>query len=97
MCGIVGFINRGITKPSLSGFIQQSLVANSLRGTDGSGLFLVDDKGNGSIYKRPLPGWDLMQLLPIKSMLADTTPVFGIIHNRASTNGGNSIETSHPI
>lgn len=98
MCGLVGFINRDIIKLNINNFVGNSLVANSLRGTDGSGLFLVGEKGETSIYKRPLPGWDLAQLIPTKSMLgANDKSVFGIIHNRASTNGGNSIETSHPV
>lgn len=98
MCGIVGFVNRDIKKDSLSQFIFQSLVANSLRGTDGSGVAIVDKGANISWYKRPLPGWDLAQLSALKAIVAGAeTPLYGIIHNRAGTNGGNSIDTSHPV
>lgn len=98
MCGLVGFVNRDMVAKSVKDFIKQSLIANSLRGIDGSGFCIVDEKETVQYYKRPLPGWDLVQLIPTNSILADTVPItFGLIHNRASTNGGNKIETSHPI
>ena len=98
MCGLVGFVNRDIPAKAISDFIKQSLITNSLRGTDGSGFCIVDEDLTMQYYKRPLPGWDLVQLLPTNSILASSkSPLFGLIHNRASTNGGNKIETSHPI
>lgn len=98
MCGLVGFVNRGMPSKTISDFIKQSLITNSLRGTDGSGFCVVDEDLTMQYYKRPLPGWDLVQLLPTASILASVkSPLFGLIHNRAGTNGGNKIETSHPV
>lgn len=97
MCGLVGFVNRGIAKEKINNFITQALITNSLRGTDGSGFLLVEENSDVSMYKRPLPGWDLIQLLPTRNILSAVNPVFGLIHNRAGTNGGNKVETSHPV
>lgn len=98
MCGLFGFVNRDLTKLKLTELISQSLILNSLRGIDGAGVALVDPKGEVHMYKRPLPGWDLLQLSPTKSLIANCDlPVFGMIHNRAGTSGGNKIDTSHPI
>lgn len=97
MCGIIGFVNRGIPKLNINNFTSQALIVNSLRGTDGSGLLLVEENGDISMYKRPLPGWDLTQLATTRNIISSSTPVFGLIHNRAGTNGGNKVETSHPV
>ena len=61
MCGLFGFVNRDLTKLKLTELISQSLILNSLRGIDGAGIALVDPKGEVHMYKRPLPGWDLLQ------------------------------------
>lgn len=97
MCGIIGFVNRGVPKININNFTSQALIINSLRGVDGSGLLLVGDKGDISMYKRPLPGWDLAQLITTRNIISSSNPVFGLIHNRAGTNGGNRVETSHPV
>ena len=98
MCGLFGFVNRDLTKLKLTDLINQSLILNSLRGIDGAGVALVDPKGEVHMYKRPLPGWDLLQLSPTRSIIANCDlPVFGAVHNRAGTSGGNKVDTSHPI
>ena len=98
MCGLFGIVNRDITKVKTIDLIKQSLILNSLRGIDGAGFALVDKKGEVRTYRRPLPGWDLVQLAPTKSLLdSGDNIVFGLVHNRAGTTGGIQVETSHPI
>lgn len=98
MCGLFGFVNRDIPKLKLIDLIKQSLLMNSLRGTDGAGVAVVDSAGAVSVYKKPMSGADFAQLGVTNTMLTKCDlPVFGLVHNRSGTSGGNTIDTSHPI
>src|SRR3990172_1040464 len=86
MCGLFGIINRDIPTPVMKEIIKQGLIVNSLRGVDGAGFAVVDEQGEIHSYKRPIPGWDLVQLIPTLSILDNCTKIpVALVHNRAST------------
>ncbi len=84
---------------SIIPFVEQGLIINSLRGDDGTGLFMVSETGKLETYKKPLPGWDFVQLDKAKKMLSMNAIKcrFVVAHNRATTRGDDSVDHTHPV
>ena len=99
MCGIVGFINkkRGCNKDSDKIF-RDMMWVNQLRGTDGSGVFAIDNVGDVEIAKVP-SCYEVLASNKKFSALATRldSKVFVVGHNRYATLGENKVETTHPF
>lgn len=97
MCGIIGAVVKdNLWKLDVKNYITQGLMASSVRGEDGTGVFVVTDKGEVQIYKKPYPSWDYLQL-PKYTELLEQDIRFIVGHTRASTRGYNSYLHTHPF
>lgn len=100
MCGIFGVMSKDkLTKwQERKAFIVQALIANSFRGTDSTGIFLVNEDKEIYSYKKAMPGWDFTQMAPLQALLnnVDKYP-FIVGHNRAATKGAVSAANAHPF
>src|SRR4030065_2738016 len=98
MCGICGAVNVSLVQNNLTNFIKQSLVVNSLRGTDGSGLLIINKEKEIFLFKKPLSGPDFVQLAIALTMVGASNPRFVVTHNRAGTAGNyNAMAHTHPV
>jgi predicted glutamine amidotransferase len=97
MCGIIGFfVNEYKDNHKCRDWFTQMLITDSLRGIDGTGVVFMPHKGNISIYKKPVPGWDLAFMPAYKSLIGkEQRLVLG--HNRSATRGTVSPENTHPF
>lgn len=105
MCGIFGYWSKEGNKSWINrkNFIQQTVYAGTVRGNDGTGLAFVrdkfeDDKENIVIYKKPIPGYDFLNLKPLDkywNTLSDYKVVIG--HNRHATQGTAITANTHPF
>ena len=99
MCGIVGVIPGNTQGHILARIFKNLLIVNSLRGTDGTGVFWKSKKEDVATYVKRGVSSTIFVDLP------DTTTVFKDIkerefmvgHNRAGTVGENSDANSHPF
>lgn len=98
MCGIAGCISNSLPKAQVASFVKQSLLVNSLRGTDGSGLFVVDKQQELFIFKKPIAGPDFIQLNQTLRLANMEDLRFVVTHNRSGTNGNYYAHNhTHPI
>lgn len=102
MCGIVGVMTgeRGHYGSPLAAFFKQALFADTFRGSDSTGIAMMDTNESllPYVYKKALPAPDFIQLgLAIEAMkpLNDWSIMLG--HNRAATKGGVKDHTAHPF
>lgn len=100
MCGIHGFIN-GKTKAELNSddFIKSAFIANMLRGTDSSGIAVVNSDGFSDVAKIPLAGMYLPSHKQAASLItrARQTNTASICHVRAATSGNITYGNAHPF
>lgn len=101
MCGIVGVLAKskfGLYNQQVNAF-QHLLIADQVRGIDGTGVFWHNKLGESRIKKAPTPAINLLGYKDwgkTKSdILFDSKFVVG--HNRYSTKGGNSYQNTHPF
>jgi glutamine phosphoribosylpyrophosphate amidotransferase len=102
MCGIVGFIsNRADGATILDAKIMRELaIADIVRGYDGTGMFYRKKKSGDKdtkiwYYKGPKLATDLLSRYEWQAQLDEAR--FCVVHNRASTIGGNTEENTHPF
>lgn len=101
MCGIVGmaaFHKKEFMKRKE--FMKQGILASSLRGMDGTGMFLVPiDKGEElKVIKKPLPGYDFIGLGQVETILKDAEKYkFIVAHTRLRTRGDVTAAHTHPF
>ena len=104
MCGIFGVITKldnGLSLPE-ENFIQQALIVGAVRGSDGAGLFSVDNKNHHKsdiVKKANNPYWlTLTEKEYPKFMQRASRQAKAIVgHNRASTKGENTDFNTHPF
>lgn len=100
MCGIHGFIN-GKTKPEINtdDFIKSGFITNMLRGTDSSGIGVVDTTGFADVAKLPMAGLYLPAHKPAAALIsrARRTNTASICHVRAATQGDITWANAHPF
>lgn len=101
MCGIVGIIAKRKMGFMMSDYriFEQMLWADQLRGTDGTGIFYPDAKGDCVVHKEPV---DATTFCYTKEYAEHSRVVFKdawfvIGHNRASTKGANIYRNTHPF
>lgn len=100
MCGIFGLINGKKARTvnnSLCNVLADSLVANSLRGFDSTGLFQVDNKLT-YIHKAAVSGTVFRADATTKRYLDDADRAIAtVFHNRAATKGAVIEANAHPF
>lgn len=102
MCGIVGVLTteNSTTQHPYVRFFQQALFADTLRGNDSTGVFLMNTKKQEEpeVWKKALAAPDFLQLSRTRNLLRDYAD-FNIMvgHNRAATKGGVNHTTAHPF
>jgi predicted glutamine amidotransferase len=101
MCGIVGLIaktKQGFYQPDVDVF-SQMLVADSVRGTDGTGVFGVYNTGSVKWVKVASHPYALLTNSKWDSFSKAMTRSFDIVvgHNRKATAGDKTNENSHPF
>ena len=85
--------------PSRKKFFNEALFADTLRGRDSTGVFVVHpNKKEVNIFKRAMPAYDFLDSKRYEKF-ADTygASPFVVGHNRAATRGGVSNRTAHPF
>lgn len=101
MCGICGLISKetnGFYHPDVSLFTQM-LIADSLRGTDGTGVFGVYGTGSVQWLKVGSHPFALVNNKKYDSFTSAMVRKFKMVvgHNRKLTAGAKSNENSHPF
>ncbi len=101
MCGLIGFISKnsnGITIEDKK-LISQLMYISIFRGSDGSGLFVVDNHGDLISVKGGMPSYFFVNTKEFQDQMdnAYKNGKFIIGHVRAATNGAVCDENSHPF
>lgn len=97
MCGIVGFISGkslGASDSDCKAFYNL-LLADTVRGEDGTGMYWQDDQGKNWYYKDVGPAAQVVTRATVKKFLDDSR--FAVGHNRAATLGELDKEHTHPF
>lgn len=98
MCGIIAVVNNSLPVLDIRNYVKQGLQVDSLRGEDSTGVFVIDDKGDGTWFKKPIPGWDFVQMVPAMRVVDTHMPRFVVGHNRAATRGSaTNPQHIHPV
>lgn len=104
MCGIVGVMTTELnssTNNPVNRFFGQALFADTLRGDDSTGIFLLDQRQEmekPEVFKRALAAPDFLQLKRTGNLLRESNDWRIMIgHNRAATKGAVANHTAHPF
>lgn len=97
MCGIVGFISNKTYGPGVSDAkaFYNLLLADTVRGGDGTGMFWIDDKDKPWYYKDVGPAASVVDRSTVEKFLDDAR--FAVGHNRAATLGALDKDNTHPF
>ena len=98
MCGIVSYVSGRFTfDKDIADSLLQMIVCDTVRGAHSTGIMYEDDV-NVYTYKRPLSGFDFVQLPEAKRVINNFHHSrFLVGHNRAATIGAVSQENAHPF
>jgi hypothetical protein len=101
MCGIFGVftdISNGFTNKQLD-ILGQNIIINQFRGTDSTGLFQVDKKGNSDILKVVGGAGSLFAHTDWEAFQNKIGRSANIVvgHGRAATRGTVKLENAHPF
>lgn len=102
MCGLVGVLSTEINsyQNSYGKFFKQALFADTLRGFDSTGVFVMDTKkmNQPEVFKKAIAAPDFLQLAYTNKILSDAKDWNIMIgHNRHATKGGVDHHTAHPF
>lgn len=100
MCGIHGIISGPKGERNADDFLKSSFVANQLRGFDASGLVVINHAKETYDYsKLPVCGQFFIQTKAANALVREAClhDRVAIGHVRASTTGGNGVDSAHPF
>ena len=91
--------NDGLTGgPNRAKAFTQGVIIDTLRGPHSTGLVYTDNDGSVEIYKKPIPGYDFVNMPKFASVLNDPEDhPFMIAHNRYATKGKVNTANAHPF
>lgn len=99
MCGHVGFLTtHKYTPMRYLKAIKDLLIVDCVRGVDGTGLLLIDNKLARKTIKAPVNALDFLKdeaVIDAMSPSENYTAICG--HNRSATFGGHTVENTHPF
>lgn len=105
MCGLFGIIFPYEKTPKPAELLKARKVFSSLavfsagRGTDATGMFVIDKQGGYSSYKGTAPSYEMVHddewWATLDDMDEDVHMLMG--HTRLATNGANILENVHPF
>lgn len=100
MCGIVMMLSNDKFKGAAARgkAFTQGIILDTLRGFHSTGLAYVDYDGNAEVYKKPVPGYDFVELKKYQEIIKDPEkyPIM-IAHNRWATKGKINTQNAHPF
>lgn len=98
MCGIVAYLSSSntVAKRKYEDIMAQLLVVDSLRGPHSTGI-MYDAEDGVYTYKRPVAGYDFVQLTETEKALNLVNRRFLIGHNRWATVGAHTADNAHPF
>lgn len=98
MCGLVGIASPTVLGTKGARFLSQALYADQLRGTDSTGVALIDKDNALALYKRALAASDFLQTAYGTLAMDEAESAFiALGHNRATTIGRTTNATAHPF
>ena len=107
MCGIVGFVNVDAhVDLSRKKWFYQALLVDQLRGTDSTGIailnklgWVADEKPEVQVFKKAMSSGDFLQLSTTKDLIKDVDDCkVALGHNRSATTGsGSNPDYAHPF
>jgi len=100
MCGIILMMsNDKLIKATNRGkAFTQGVVIDTLRGPHSTGLVYTDYDGSAEMYKKPIPGYDFVNMPKFHEVIKDPELYpFMIAHNRWATKGKVNTANAHPF
>lgn len=98
MCGIVSYFSQEKNySRDIENTLRELILANTVRGFNSTGIYYGGD-GVADIYKKPIPGYDFIDLPTTDKVLSKHhMQQFIVGHNRAATLGKINSENAHPF
>lgn len=100
MCGIHGYVTGKVRNVHADDFLSNGFVAGSLRGTDASGIAVINAaKAQSAWQKLPVPGSMFIGNNYVRTLMRDACDAntIAIAHTRAATTSGVGIDGAHPF
>jgi hypothetical protein len=102
MCGIFGIYGDDLNVSPINkkNLIIEGTIADTVRGYESTGIFNIGRNKNDPdrIYKRALPGYDMVQLKQFNRVVDQMhTSIAMVVHNRATTRGNTTDSNAHPF
>ena len=100
MCGIVLMMSddKMIRRTNRQKAFTQGVIVDTLRGPHSTGLVYAGYDGSAEIYKKPIPGYDFVNMPKFSSVVGDCDEYpFLIAHNRWATKGAINTANAHPF
>ena len=100
MCGLFGIYSGKVHQVKAKAFLKDAFVASMLRGTDSSGLAVIDHvKSKFDWNKMPVPGSMFTDNKSVLGLLEDGCKpnTISIAHVRAATVGKVTVDNAHPF
>ena len=100
MCGIVLMMSDDKIFKALARekAFTQGVIIDTLRGPHSTGLVYADYNGQAEVYKKPIPGYDFVNMPKYNSVINDSEDYpFLIAHNRWATQGRVNTSNAHPF
>jgi predicted glutamine amidotransferase len=96
MCGLFGVI--GLISRKEMAVLETLALVSVVRGEHSTGIFTVNKKDEISLYKKPVPVYDFMNLAETKEMLSNPLSLKAIVgHARHATVGEKTESNAHPF
>jgi predicted glutamine amidotransferase len=100
MCGIILEMSNDklVRRLDRNKAITQGIIMDTLRGHHSTGLAYINYDAEASIYKKPMPGHDFIEMPKYKEIINDSEKYpFLLAHNRWATKGKVNIGNAHPF
>lgn len=98
MCGIFGMLRNNTMGVHSENFIEQALLQGQIRGSDGTGVALINRDKSCDFYAEAVPASSFVKSEKASKLLSGVGNALGVIgHHRSMTRGKNVDEHCHPF